>query len=245
MKKITSILFLTITLFMMNSCDYEDQDTIKINYVAFISDFTLGVAPSGTTSQDVSIYATKTTNSDRTFTVNVIADLTTASASAYSVPSSITIPAGANEGSLSLTATGENISLSGDDVVVLEIVSNEDILIGEPITINLQQVCPYPETTLNITFDDWGSETSWNVTDDTDIILYSASPGTYTDGQVDVSTTFCLAPGTYTFTINDAFGDGLSAPADGSAVITYNETELVNISGNFGTTASQEFTINP
>ncbi|AXP79595.1 hypothetical protein CJ739_497 [Mariniflexile rhizosphaerae] len=243
MKKIKFLSLVTILLFVLNSCNVDDQEPVNIDYVGFVSDFAIGVDPTGTKSQDVSIYATKTKNFDRTFSINIVPNLTTASATAYSIPSSVTIPAGSNTGSFSLNAIGENIKASGLDIVVIEIKSEDKILLGEPIKLNLQQVCPYPETVLDIIFDGYGDETSWEIKDNSDTVLYSAALGTYTEGQVSASATFCLAPGTYTFTINDKYGDGLSYPANGSATITNSGTKLTEVIGDFGYGTSKQFTI--
>lgn len=243
MKKIKFLLLLTVSLFTLNGCDNEDQEPIDIDYVGFVADFAIGVAPTGTKSEEVAIYATKSKNFDRTFNIEVIAASTTATANAYSVPSSVTIPAGSNKGSFSIDTTGENIKASGLDVVVIQIKATDNTLIGEPIILNLQQVCPYTETTLKIIFDDYGDEISWSIEDSSGNILYSAALGTYTEGQATASASFCLAPGNYTFTINDKYGDGLAYPENGSATITNGNTKLVEIIGDFGNSSSKQFTI--
>jgi hypothetical protein len=244
MKKIKFLVLFTISLIVLNSCDGDDQESVNINYVGFVADFAIGVDPAGNASEDVSVYATRITNFDRTFEIKVIDASTTADPSAYNIASSsITIPAGSNKGSFVIDAIGENINSSGLDVVVVEILSSEGVLVGEPISINLLQVCPYLETILKITFDGYGDETSWELEDSSGTILYSAAMGTYTEGQVNATTALCLSPGSYTFTINDDYGDGLSYPTDGNITITNDGTQLVNIIGDFGETFSQGFTI--
>ncbi|MDN3666215.1 hypothetical protein ACFFU1_11860 [Algibacter miyuki] len=239
MKNFKLLTILALSIILFNSCDYDDQDSIDIDYVGFVSDFTIGVAPTGTIDEEISIYATKTTSSERTLTLSIDSDLTTADATAYTVPNSITIPAGSTKGTFTLNAIGENISTSGLDLLVLSITSNDGTLVGEPLSINLQQVCPYPETELSLTFDDYASEISWELTDSDDNILFSGGP--YTDGDTDISSTFCLGNGDYTFILKDSYGDGFAAP--GAAIIYNNGVELVNISGDFGNLISQAFTI--
>jgi chitodextrinase len=65
------------------------------------------------------------------------------------------------------------------------------------------------DVTLSLTFDNYPEETSWAITDGSGSIV--ASGGTYgseADGSTKVETA-CLTDGCYTFTINDAYGDGI------------------------------------
>lgn len=65
---------------------------------------------------------------------------------------------------------------------------------------------------LEITTDCWGSEVTWQLTDETNTILYSGGP--YPDSAPNGSGTFvsdfCLEPGCYTFSIFDSYGDGMA-----------------------------------
>lgn len=65
--------------------------------------------------------------------------------------------------------------------------------------------------TLDLTLDCWGSETTWEIRDAGDNILYSGGP--YSDntpgGAGNVSVDFCLSDGCYDFWIYDAYGDGI------------------------------------
>ena len=244
MKKLVTLLSLIISIALFTNCQ-ENDDTpaiLGIDYVGFESDFQIGVDPNGNASQEVRIAVSQASGSDRTFNLSVNADMTTADASAYSVPSSITIPANSTVGSFMVDVVGANISSSGADVVVIEITSEAESLIkSDPITLNLKQVCPQPETMLQIVFDGYASESTWGVFDANDTLLFTG--GGYADGLAEFSTTMCLSSGTYLFLITDSFGDGLSFPADGSVTITQNGVQLVSIVGNFGNEASQEFTI--
>jgi hypothetical protein len=57
-----------------------------------------------------------------------------------------------------------------------------------------------------------------------------------------------LTPGSYTFIMNDSYGDGLSYPANGNFSLKLqdaNQTVLASGGGNFGsTTGPLPFTIN-
>jgi subtilisin family serine protease len=62
---------------------------------------------------------------------------------------------------------------------------------------------------LTIVLDCYGSEISWEVRDDNNVLM--ASGGGYPDGQggAQFVETFCLPVGCYTFFINDTYGDGM------------------------------------
>lgn len=83
--------------------------------------------------------------------------------------------------------------------------------------------------TLDLTLDCWGSETTWDIQDASNNVLYSGGP--YTDntpgGAGSVSVDFCLPDGCYDFTIYDSYGDGIdggtqwgSCDQDGDFTIT-------------------------
>lgn len=243
MKKVISLLLTLTIALIFTSCEEDLKDSNDLNYVALHQNFVAEVLPDGNESFDFPVYATQIENFDRTFEVRLIEASSTADPSAYSIPSSVTIPAGASTGYITIDAVGENISSSGSDVLVLQIVSTDGILVGPRATVSLKHLCLNIPVMLEITFDGYASETSWDLQDADGTILYSANEGTYADGQAKALTTFCLTPGTYIFTINDYYGDGLTYPEEGEIIISNGNTELVTISGDFGDTISETFTI--
>lgn len=98
----------------------------------------------------------------------------------------------------------------------------------------------------NIVFDAYASEISWNVRNSSNVVVESSAP--YTDGTTTFSRQFCLIPGTYRFTMNDSYGDGLFTSATNSGTFSLrltNNTVLASGGGNFGfTTGPLQFTIN-
>ena len=96
---------------------------------------------------------------------------------------------------------------------------------------------------LTLNFDNYPQETSWQITDSNNQIV--ASGGTYAS-QPDGSTltiTECLEAGTYTFTINDSYGDGLCCGyGNGSYTLTSEGTSIAS-GGSFGSSESTTFTI--
>lgn len=236
MKKLTLILLTAISLFALNSCEYEIIETKDINYVSFESSkYDFGVELNGTTVLDIKVYSTQITSSDRTFNVNVVEEMTTADPTSYMLPTSVTIPANSNVGLLNVSISDLNISEEGEKLV-LELEPKEGLFVGGKITLNIRQVCPLNEVTLDITFDSWPEETGWELLDSNSNVIASAVAGDYA-GQSSFSKTFCLANGTYTFTIYDAYGDGTD-----TYKLTYNGAIIVT-GGAFGASETTTFTV--
>ncbi|MDO5971298.1 hypothetical protein Q4Q35_15930 [Flavivirga aquimarina] len=248
MKKILYILTIVLSLSSVLSCEKNDDSPIiiNINYVGFESGFILGSDPIGTASEEVRIAASNTTNSDRTFNIVIDADLTTADPSAYSFPSTVTIPANTNLGSFVVEVNGENINALGDDILAIKFVSDEEnLLISDPISLNLRQVCPNPEVVLDITFDDFPGEIYWAVLDSGDNIVFeSADGGAYGaySGEAGemISRSLCiLQSGIYTFQIQDQYADGA-----GPFTISYDGSIIFSSDGVYGGGVETEFTVN-
>ena len=104
-------------------------------------------------------------------------------------------------------------------------------------------------TTFNFTLtgDNYASETSWNLKNSAGTTLYSG--GSYTNGTTAlVSNQVWSLPanGCYTFTINDAYGDGICCNyGNGSYIITTNSGATTVASGaTFTTSDSRSFSNN-
>lgn len=242
MKKLTYLLLITISLVVFNSCEDDSINTKDLNYISFEGlTYNFGVALDNSSTRDIKVYSTQITGSDRTFNVKVLTASSTASPAAYTVPSTVTIPANSNVGLLSVNIKDLNIGVSGKKLV-LSLESKDDLYTSNPITLNITQLCQ-DQVNLKIVFDGYASECSWKLFDSSPTPVVLASGSGYKDGAANTSTAFCLKNGTYTFTIYDQFGDGLSYPANGNATITYKGVTLVSIVGDFGSQKSVSFTI--
>lgn len=73
--------------------------------------------------------------------------------------------------------------------------STFNITVGNPVTMTLMTDC-------------WGSETSWELRDGSNNVVYSGGPYADTGGDTIVSN-WCLADGCYDFQIFDSYGDGM------------------------------------
>ena len=239
MKNILKLFIALITIGSFVACNFDDDFTSP-NYVSFESgSAAVGVDIGATVTYDVAVYTGNVTGSDRTFDV-MVSEASTLDAEAYSVPATVTIPANSNEGVLSVDVSDMDLGPNGE-TLILELQPELDLSVGAPITITVTQICPYPETRLDITFDDWASETSWNVTDAEGNVLFEGSG--YSDGDATFGRVLCLDAGDYTFSITDSFGDGLTSPDLGGVSITYEGVEIVGFDGDFGEGTSVDFTL--
>ncbi len=98
-------------------------------------------------------------------------------------------------------------------------------------------------TTLSITFDNYPEETSWEITDGSGNVVYSGGTyGSEPDGSTKVIN-MCIDPACYTFTMKDAYGDGMCCSyGNGSYKFTKDSDGTVLASGgSFQKTESTNF----
>jgi len=238
MKKITFLLLISLSFFAFNGCDDDDE---VINYVSFENkSFDFGVELDGSSTNEFKIYATNTTGSDRSYSINVVTDMSTADPNSYTVPATVTIPANTNVGVFAVKIDDLNISKDGE-TLVLEFGREEGLFTGEKLVFNIKQVCPFNEIEVKITFDDYASECTWELYDSAGDLVTSAGP--WADKVKSASEKVCLQDGSYTFVIYDVYGDGLTWPEVGNATITYKGNVLVFIDGDFGSEAAADFDV--
>jgi hypothetical protein len=104
------------------------------------------------------------------------------------------------------------------------------------------EVATCTDVTLNLTFDDYPSETSWSMTSDSGTPV--ASGGPYSTSSDDVSEVICLSSGSYTFTINDSYGDGICCNyGNGSYRITDATGSILASGGSFGASEVKNFIV--
>ena len=99
--------------------------------------------------------------------------------------------------------------------------------------------------TLQVKLDDYGSETSWELTAQGSSTVIDQG-GPYPDNQdgTIISTVFCLSNGCYTVTLDDAFGDGICCGQYGNGdywVLGSEGDTLANGTGDFGLTTNVNF----
>lgn len=233
------ILFLSLALF---SCSGEDdnnksfngpQEALLFNNTSSI----LEVTASASSSIEVLVSSTTRSNVDRVIPVSV-SSFTAAAPNQYSIDvATAVIPAGETTARLRILS-GDFASLpvvGGVDLVLVFDEGNYSLPNRSNHVVSIRRGCLDTRAVFNILFDGYASEISWVLTNSSGAIVASSSG--YADGLGSYTQTFCLTPGTYTFVMNDSYGDGLSFPALGSFSITLpNGTTPVTGGGNFGTT---------
>lgn len=236
MKKHLGIFLAIISASFLVACDLE-TDYNPPNYATFETwPEDVEVELGGSTTVDLKVYTANVVGSDRTFEV-LVKEATSLSTDAYSVPETVTVPGGSNEGVLTVDISDIEISPVGE-TLVLTLANEEGLYIGDPVTVNVSQLCPYPEFRINFDFDDYASETSWEIKDSEGNIIFDG--GSFSDGTATASVKRCLDAGDYTFTVYDSYEDGL---VDGSVTLTYAGEDLVEIDGDFGAEATVNFTL--
>ncbi|NRB84916.1 MAG: hypothetical protein HRU49_14285 [Winogradskyella sp.] len=241
MKKILNYIILGILVVAAYSCE-EEATGNSVNYITFASEaesVTLDVG-SGSGSTDILVYTGNKTGSDRTVNV-MVADESTADPSGYSVPGSVTIPGGSNEGVLTVQLNESGLNFA-PGTIVIEFMPNQGFVgTSGAVTLTVALVCPNANSSVDFVFDGYSEEIDWNITDSSGSVIASDAYGSDLD---TVSVSACLIEGeTYTWTINDSYGDGMSFPTDGNASITYNGNVLSSVSGNFGSQYVDTFTV--
>ena len=99
-----------------------------------------------------------------------------------------------------------------------------------------------PSVEVSVLTDNFPSETTWIVRDQTGSIL--AEGGPYSQAFATYDTTFCLPEGCYAFTVFDTFGDGICCGfGDGTYALSSNNEVLVT-GGEFSFESSDDFCLN-
>ena len=229
-----TFLILLFSFFLLNSCD-DDPAGSTADYVGFEIDFSQGVDAAISTPIEVKVYSTTVSSSDRSFSIGVDTDLTSLNASAYDVPTSVTIPANSNEGAFTVNINGPSVGSGGN--LVLSFGDDNSIFTGDNMTLSVFPVC-FDNTanltlTLAITFDSWPEEIYWVLTGSSGVVAESVTPaayGAYAGLSGGISQDFCLPNDTYSFTIYDAYGDGA-----GPYSLTFSDGTIVHSSdGAYG-----------
>jgi len=168
MKKILNIL-ITVLAINLSSCDDGPEPVIYTGDASsertFLSldksSYDLEVAINDVGDTEVILYSSTASSQDRTYTVNLDAEATTANTDAFTLPTSITIAADSYKGSMTISA--EDITSGDVDETVYQIVftlgnlASVDMDIkatydedgvemyhdySEPIIVNMFETCP-------------------------------------------------------------------------------------------------------
>ncbi|WP_258100835.1 GEVED domain-containing protein [Marinoscillum pacificum] len=99
--------------------------------------------------------------------------------------------------------------------------------------------CNEGPVTLSLTLDNYPSETSWTLTKDGSTV--ASGSGYSTNGQT-ITENFDFGAGSYSFTINDSYGDGICCSyGSGSYSLTDDNNNVIVSGGAFGNSESTSF----
>lgn len=248
MKKIALIL---VTAIFFIACDkHEHIQFGGENGLAFKSETSsVIILPVTGNTEGVDIEMTTLSSSDRIFDVTVDLVESTLPVANYTL-GLVTVPANSYVGTLEVTYNDTGLLDLTKYFLKVDIVVPTGIAVirtgGDSVIITAVKKVICNDLELTINWDAYGSETTWDVKDSTGTIVEQGGP--YFDDTENTSTVipFNLADGCYTFTIYDAFGDGLfDGNTTGGYELDCSIISHASGSGNFGAAAVHDFCVNP
>ncbi|MGV8945801.1 MAG: hypothetical protein ACOH1N_05185 [Lutibacter sp.] len=140
MKKITYLLLITLSAFVFNSCSDDIDGTNELDYVGLTKlPASISVEKNGSTSVELHLYATQTTGADRTFNI-IVLPATTLNPAAYSMPSTIVIPANSKEGVITVTFSDTNLGET-PKTFVIQLEGNPGVYVGGKTATTVTKKC--------------------------------------------------------------------------------------------------------
>merc|ERR1712207_36201 len=104
-------------------------------------------------------------------------------------------------------------------------------------------ICGGVNSLLELTTDNYASETDWNIKNSSQEEKYSGTSSEYSEKNTLYTIDMCLEPDAYTFTITDSYGDGICCSyGNGGYVIKVVTTEVAS-GGDFGSIETKTFTV--
>lgn len=225
MKKIKNFLLVFSAIAFFSACEDSNTEPLDTSYVTLEAyEKAMEVPSGGTLNREVKVYATNVRNYDRT--LNIKTSAVTLDAAAYTIPTTVTIPAGQTSGSFVISVSDINLSPAVNKGITVNLESTEEISVGESFRLDVTRACPSGETKLNIaiTLDRYPEEVAWRVRTAAGVTILSNFTTTGGGGlpapwggyaglarNSVQRAAICLAPGNYTFQIYDAYQDGAGA----------------------------------
>jgi len=248
-KYVKLILFFTLSLFLTN-CEEHETDVQPPLSVGFErSSIKVQVSEEDPT-YDLKVYSTRTTSTDRVINVTLNEEESDGLPQEYEVTfTSITIPAGELYGTGEIVFDFEALPLGAEKKLVFDLEVPEDGTFAnattQKVTINYSPLCTANTVVLDLVFDQYSEETSWQLYDSSNALVAEGGQGgayaSLSNGSTSIE--WCLEDGTYTFVIFDAYGDGFCCDyGNGSYTITYNGNILAT-GGQFGANEAVGFTV--
>jgi hypothetical protein len=236
MKKYFKLILLILLLGLYSCSDLEIN---KEDFASFEStDFSFGVPRDGESTNEIKVYTNSIFNSNRIFNISVVNEESDLDPDAYTLPSTVVITSGTNVGKLPITI--KDLNIGEEKFLVLKLESNDGAFTGKNITLSIFRVCDKNELTIDLVFDDYPEETSWEILNASSNVV--ASSDAY-DGEISASENLCLPDGDYTFVIYDFYEDGFCCDyGDGSYTLISNEA-VIRTGGEFGASEQTLFSL--
>ncbi|MGK4567147.1 hypothetical protein [Flavobacterium sp. 3HN19-14] len=172
---------LSLFLAIFVSCEEDNsKDSPLTNFVGLQAFANVEIAAGTSSTVEGKVYASNTSTSDRTFTLIVDETTTTIDAENYTVPTTVTIPAGSREGSFQVAITAIDLGTSGKEIhiglaiqadtnmAVVSDIGALNVLDGAASTqfvIKASELCTLNKVLIEISTDSYGSETTWELYD--------------------------------------------------------------------------------
>ncbi|MBF8150105.1 hypothetical protein ITJ86_09370 [Winogradskyella sp. F6397] len=254
MKNIFKFILAIAVMASFSSCE---EDLIVYSNSTFVqlsnSSATSLVENSGQTIEVVAILG-DAQSTDTQVAIDVVGD-----AARYTISStSATIPAGETSATFSFSAIDDD-EINGDADVVISLSSSSSVPIGvagegnfsvsKTISI-IDDNVPCNNYSLTVFTDAFPSETTWEIRDADDNIVYTGGQDYGPDASVEsrlkeYNHDVPLEDGCYTFIMYDVFGDGMAdGVVEGSWSLSCGALTVSSGVGNFGFSDSTDFCVN-
>jgi len=241
------------------SCDEasqgEDNGNMILNYGFKMAKDNFDI-PAANPVYEMVVFATETSDVDRTLSVNVVMAANVvqnhsgsspeALTDIVSMPTSVVIPAGQKSGSFDLTFDTTNLPIGTTRFVTFQVVGPGDGMYNisqDFTTINYTPECTDTKVRLTFNLDQYPEETGWSLTKG-GVVIASKAPNSYA-GSVNatVSQVLCLESGAYTLTVTDSYGDGITGANPFKVEIVGGSVLVSNVPFP-GSSITSNFTIN-
>ena len=266
-KPFSAILLLALSLFLVGCEDDMSGDNLtSTDFISFSFDaLPVGLSAGESETMSVTVYSSSKSNSDRTVGLYVD-ESSSADAMNYSVPSSVTIPAGSMSGSFEVTLTNDPDFGSGVSVIIgmtldagvdqptafTGTTAGGDLNVTQDMfVINASTVCNGTTVLLEIIFDDYPEETAWQIYEGSDASGSLLDQGGITNGAISGyggETSFlanwCLPSGDYSLVMYDVYSDGMCCNyGDGSYTLSTDDGTVLASGASFGANEISNFTL--
>ena len=257
MRKLITLLAIALSVVVFTNCE-ENETVIKTTVISFENNFDgidhlVDFSDPSTGALDITVYTNDVASSDRTFNLYV-SEESTASPNDYTLPSSVTIPANSNVGSITLDAQPV------DGTLVLGFESGDGIIPAPELTINIIFFCStdlagtYAVVSNGTSTDgapannpivDFAYEVEIVKTGDLSYSISDAFAGVYIDWYCTPYVYCFETPGEFSDVcgvLSGAFADGFGSDVVLTGTNNNDGTLTISWSNGFGDTATATYT---